>query len=77
MGRIGLGELILILIIALVVFGPAKLPEIGKAVGKGMREFKNAARGLIQLQMKQGLKAKTGKVPKWPRLVDVYVEVAA
>jgi len=47
-GRIGIGELILILVIALVVFGPAKLPEIGKAVGKGLREFKNAAKGLEQ-----------------------------
>ena len=46
MGRIGAGELILVLIIALVIFGPAKLPEIGKAVGKGIREFKNATKGL-------------------------------
>jgi len=46
MGRIGIGELVLILVIALVLFGPAKLPEIGKAVGKGLREFKNATRGL-------------------------------
>jgi sec-independent protein translocase protein TatA len=46
MGRIGIGELILVLVIALVVFGPAKLPEIGKAVGKGLREFKNATKGL-------------------------------
>lgn len=35
-------ELILVLVIALVVFGPAKLPEIGKAVGKSIREFKSA-----------------------------------
>lgn len=46
MGRIGAGELILLLVIALVIFGPAKLPEIGKAVGKGLREFKNATKGL-------------------------------
>lgn len=46
MGRIGAGELILILIIALVIFGPSKLPEIGKAVGKGLREFKNATKGI-------------------------------
>ena len=42
MFNMGFPELILILIIALVIFGPAKLPEIGKAVGKGMREFKTA-----------------------------------
>ncbi len=35
-------ELVIILIIALVVFGPAKLPEIGKAFGKSIREFKSA-----------------------------------
>ncbi|HHT89380.1 MAG: twin-arginine translocase TatA/TatE family subunit [Bacillota bacterium] len=46
MGRIGMGELILVLVIALVVFGPSKLPDIGKAVGKGLREFKNATKGL-------------------------------
>lgn len=39
-GRIGAPELILILVIALVVFGPSKLPEIGKALGKGIKEFK-------------------------------------
>ena len=35
-------ELVLILIIALVVFGPGKLPEVGKAVGKGLNEFRRA-----------------------------------
>lgn len=35
-------ELILILVIALVVFGPGKLPEIGKALGKSLEEFKRA-----------------------------------
>lgn len=39
---IGFPELILILIIGLVVFGPGKLPEIGRAVGKGLQEFKKA-----------------------------------
>jgi len=39
-GRIGPMELILILVIALVIFGPKKLPEIGKAVGNAIREFK-------------------------------------
>ena len=40
-GRLGAGELVLILGIALVVFGPSKLPEIGKALGKGIKEFKS------------------------------------
>lgn len=39
-GRIGTGELILILAIALVVVGPSKLPELGKTLGKTLKEFK-------------------------------------
>jgi sec-independent protein translocase protein TatA len=39
---IGVPELIVILVIALVVFGPGKLPEIGSALGKGIRDFKKA-----------------------------------
>ena len=41
--RLGAPELILILAIALVVFGPSKLPEIGKSVGKAINEFKAQA----------------------------------
>ena len=36
-------ELILILVIALVVFGPGKLPEVGKAIGRGIQEFRKAS----------------------------------
>ncbi len=43
---IGVPELVLILIIGLVVFGPGKLPEIGKAVGKSLNEFKKATNNL-------------------------------
>jgi sec-independent protein translocase protein TatA len=38
-------ELILILVIALVVFGPGKLPEVGRALGKGLGEFRKAMSG--------------------------------
>lgn len=38
-------ELALVLVIALVVFGPGKLPEVGKALGKGIQEFKRATNG--------------------------------
>ena len=44
MYSIGIPELVLILVIALVVFGPGKLPEIGKAVGKSLREFRSASK---------------------------------
>ncbi len=43
MSRLGPMELVLILGIALVIFGPSKLPEIGKAMGKAISEFKNSA----------------------------------
>ncbi len=46
LSNIGFPGLILILIIALVIFGPKKLPEIGKAAGHSLREFKNSAREL-------------------------------
>ncbi|WP_371371612.1 twin-arginine translocase TatA/TatE family subunit [Sporomusa aerivorans] len=36
-------ELVLILVIALIVFGPGKLPEVGKAIGKGIQEFRRAS----------------------------------
>lgn len=43
---IGMGEFILILIVGLVVFGPSKLPEVGRALGKGLREFRKAQAAL-------------------------------
>ncbi|WP_373896132.1 twin-arginine translocase TatA/TatE family subunit [Virgibacillus natechei] len=45
--NIGIPGLILILVIALIVFGPSKLPEIGKAVGSSLKEFKNATKDII------------------------------
>src|SRR5262245_43430885 len=45
-GSIGMPELILIFVVALLVFGPRKLPEIGKSLGKGLAEFKKASEDL-------------------------------
>ncbi|MFC4182132.1 twin-arginine translocase TatA/TatE family subunit [Saccharococcus thermophilus] len=45
--NIGFGEIALIVFFALLIFGPKKLPELGQAVGKTLREFKNAANGMI------------------------------
>ena len=45
MPNVGPMELIVILAIALIVLGPKKLPEVGKSLGKGMREFKESLSG--------------------------------
>lgn len=46
-GNIGVPGMILILVVALIIFGPAKLPEIGRAAGHTIREFKKATKGII------------------------------
>ncbi|HTY61576.1 MAG TPA: twin-arginine translocase TatA/TatE family subunit [Acidobacteriota bacterium] len=48
MGSLGMQEIIVIFIIALIVFGPRKLPELGKTIGKGLAEFKKASNELKQ-----------------------------
>jgi sec-independent protein translocase protein TatA len=48
MGPIGIPELIIILVILLVIFGPKRLPGIGKSLGTGMREFKDSISGKSQ-----------------------------
>ena len=45
--NIGVSGLIIILAIALVVFGPAKLPQLGRAFGDTLREFRNSTRGIV------------------------------
>lgn len=46
LSNIGFPGLLLILALALIVFGPNKLPEIGRSLGKGLREFKSSVRDL-------------------------------
>ncbi len=45
MGPIGIPELILILVVLLVIFGPKRLPGLGRSLGSGMREFKDSVTG--------------------------------
>jgi sec-independent protein translocase protein TatA len=45
MPNVGPLEIVLILIVALVIFGPKRLPELGRSAGKGIREFKNSVTG--------------------------------
>lgn len=44
-GNIGLPEIAIVLVIALIVFGPKRLPELGKSLGSGLREFKASISG--------------------------------
>ena len=48
MGSLGMQEIIVIFILALIIFGPRKLPELGKTIGKGLAEFKKASNELRQ-----------------------------
>jgi sec-independent protein translocase protein TatA len=45
MPEIGITGLIVILVVALLIFGPKRLPEIGRSLGRGMREFKDSVTG--------------------------------
>lgn len=54
-GNIGPWELVLILVIALIIFGPGKLPEVAKSLGKAVNQFKNASSG-IQKEFQDALK---------------------
>ena len=48
MGSLGMQEIIVIFVLALIIFGPRKLPELGKTLGKGLSEFKKASNELKQ-----------------------------
>jgi sec-independent protein translocase protein TatA len=59
LSNIGVPGLILILIVALVIFGPNKLPEVGRAFGRSIREFKKATDGIaddIREEIKEDIK---------------------
>lgn len=79
-GSIGMPELVIILVIALIIFGPRKLPELGKSLGKSINEFKKASTELqntlekeIQLEddkEKEEARAKTAVATPAPSVVD-------
>ena len=73
-GSIGMPELIIILTLALIIFGPRKLPELGRSLGKSLGEFKRASNELrntldeeIRLEEERG--AKRTAAPAGPTIV--------
>ena len=59
-GSIGMPELIIIMVIALIIFGPRKLPELGKSLGRSINEFKRASTDL-QNTLEQEIKLEEQK----------------
>lgn len=47
LSNIGIPGLIIVLVLALIIFGPKKLPELGRAVGQSLKEFKSSTKGLM------------------------------
>ncbi len=75
-GSIGMPELVIILVIALIIFGPRKLPELGKSLGKSINEFKKASTELqntleqeIKLEEQKDERAKTAAAQPPPASV--------
>ncbi|RBP96033.1 sec-independent protein translocase protein TatA [Cytobacillus firmus] len=56
--NIGIPGLILVLVIALIIFGPSKLPEIGRAFGSTLREFKSSTKELLAENQEDSSKTK-------------------
>lgn len=79
-GSIGMPELVIILVIALIIFGPRKLPELGKSLGKSINEFKKASTELqntlekeIQIEEqkeKEDERVKTAAAAPAPAVID-------
>jgi sec-independent protein translocase protein TatA len=63
MGSLGIQEMLVIFVIALIVFGPKKLPEIGKSLGKGIAEFKKASSALVKTWEEEADSGKNKEAP--------------
>ena len=61
MPHLGVPELLIILVIIVLVFGVGKLPQIGKAVGQGIREFREGAQGLVEEDTSEATPHKSAK----------------
>ena len=76
-GSLGMPELIIILVIALIIFGPRKLPELGRSLGRSLNEFKRASADLqntleqeIRLEEQKEQQAKARQADSSPGTTD-------
>src|SRR5215216_5651193 len=84
MGPLGFPELVIIFVVALIVFGPRKLPELGRSLGKGLSEFKRASSELrstldeeIRVEERKVIPPTTAEVLETPAPTDPDVLTAA
>ncbi len=74
-GSVGTPELIIIFVIALIVFGPRKLPELGKSLGKSLAEFKRASNELkntLDEEIRQEERRTQEPKPEPPRVAEFH-----
>src|SRR5262249_47341351 len=79
LGSIGMPELIIIFVIALIIFGPRKLPELGRSLGKSINEFKRASNELrntldeeIRIEEQRNAEKPRQPEPARPQSVDAH-----
>jgi TatA/E family protein of Tat protein translocase len=78
-GPIGMPELIVIMVIALIIFGPRKLPELGRSLGRSLNEFKRASNELKhtldeEIRIEEQRSTERQAAPETPRPASVATE---